>query len=272
MIKILFFSFSFFISYSYMFSQDHSWNLINSYSHKNIEAWDINPLGELIVSSQGTLHKLDTNFQIMFTQSKKNFGDISKIDARHSLKTLVFSESQQILVFVDNTLTFQEGKIDLASLNVDYATHVCYSDQTSRFWVYDEQNSRLIRFEGIQSSVKSSEISNLSSITLQHLPTSIIESQNRLLLFYKGSGVFVFDYYGSLLRKFDYPAVIQIYPSEKFIYLLRKKEIVRVERKTGVEQTIVLPYQGIDDFRVFGNTIYFKDNKGVKKYSLIQAR
>ena len=266
---ILFLSFLF--SGFLVLSQDYSWKLINNYEHKNIEAWDINPLEELIISSKGTIHKLDTNFQVMFTQSKKEFGDITKIDARHSLKTLLFSETQQMLVFVDNTLSFQEGKVDLANLDVDYATLVCYSDQTSRFWVYDEQNSRLIRFEGIKSSIKQSEISNLSSITLHSLPTSIMESQNQLLLFYKGSGVFVFDYYGSLLRKFDYPEAIQIYPSENHIYLLKKKEIVKIDRRTGLEQTIPLPIHGVEDFRVFGNAIYFKDKTGVKKYSLIQA-
>lgn len=267
----LFFFLSFLFSSMYVLSQDYSWKLIDSYSHKHIEAWDINPLEELIVSSKGSLHKLDTSFQVMFTQSKKEFGYISKIDARHSLKTLLFSENQQMLVFVDNTLSFQEGRIDLAKLDVDYATLVCYSDQTNRFWVYDEQNSRLIRFEGVKSVVKRSEISNLSSITLNSVPTSLIESQNQVLLFYKGSGVFVFDYYGSLLRKFDYPDVIHVYPTENHIYLLKKNELVKVDRRTGVEQTIPLPIHGVEDFRVFGNAIYFKDKSGLKKYSLIQA-
>jgi hypothetical protein len=269
-IAIVFFSLLF--SSASAFSQEYKWNLIKKYAHKNIEAWDINPMEELIISTQGTLHKLDTNFQVVFKQSKKEFGDISKIDARHSLKTLLFSKNQQMLGFVDNTLAYQDGKIDLATLNVDYATLVCYSDQTSRFWVYDQPNARLIRFEGIRSSVKRSEITNLTSITLQNFPTAIIESQNQLLLFYKGSGVFVFDYYGSLLRKFDYPEAFQVYPSGNFIYLLRKNEIIKVDRKSGEEFMIPLPILGIEDFRIFGNAVYFKDSSGVKKYSLIQAK
>lgn len=256
----------------YSFGQDYSWKLLNSYVHPNIEAWDINPLEELIVSSKGSLHKLDTNFQVVFTQSKKEFGDISKIDARHSLKTLLFSENQQMLVFVDNTLTFQEGKVDLSSLSVDYATQACYSDHPNRFWIYDEQDARLFRFEGIKSSVKNTEISNLSAITLESFPTSIVESQNQLLLFYKGSGVFIFDYYGSLLRKYDFPKVLQIYPTENHIYLLRKNELMRVHRRTGAELTISLPIKGVEDFRVFGDAVYFKDKTGVKKYSLFQEK
>jgi|SRR5690554_170733 len=266
---LLLFIFAFFIP---VYSQEYSWIFLRSYAQSNVVAWDINPLEELIISSQSSLYKLDTNFQVTFTQSKKEFGEITKIDARHSLKTLLFSENQQMLVFVDNTLSFQEGKIDLAELNIAYATNICYSDQTGRFWVYDEQNSRLVRFEGIQSSVKSSEITNLRGITLQNFPTSIVENNNQLFLFYKGTGAFVFDYYGSLLRKFNSSSALQIYPMEKYLYLLQPKELVRVDRITGAEETIQLPYQGIEDFRVFGNTVYFKDKNGVKKYSLIQAQ
>lgn len=250
------------------FTQNFTWNLEDSYENKSIEVWDITPLGELIVSEQGTLHKLDTNFKVAFTQSRKEFGTISKIDARHSLKTLLFSENQQMIGFLDNTLSFQDGKIDLSALNIGFGTHVCYSDQTSRFWVYDEQNTRLVRFEGIKSSVAQSEISNLMSITFNDMPKLLIENQNQLFLFYELSDVFVFDYYGSLLRKYSHKGVLQIYPTEKFLYILKKDSILRIDRITDVEETIALPKNGIEDFRVFGNSVYFKDKNGVSKYSL----
>jgi hypothetical protein len=254
------------------FGQTFTWKLEQTYENNNIEAWDITPLEELIVSEQGTLHKLDTNFKVAFTQSRKEFGTISKIDARHSLKTMLFSENQQMIGFVDNTLSFQDGKIDLALLNIGYGTHVCYSDQTSRFWVFDEQNARLVRFEGIKSSVAQSEISNLMAITYNDMPTSLIESQNQLFLFYEGQDIFVFDYYGSLLRKYFHEDAIQIYPTEKYLYILKKSAIVRLNRKTDQEESIALPIRGIEDLRVFGNEVYFKDKKGVSKYSLIPIK
>lgn len=252
--------------------QSYKWKLENSYNNKNIEAWDITPLEEVIVSDKGALYKLDTNFQLAFTQSKKGFGTITKIDARHSLKTLIYSVSHQMIGFVDNTLSFQDGKIDLSALNIGYGTQVCYSDQTSRFWVFDEQNARLVRFEGLQSSVAQSEISNLMSITYNDDPTSLIESQNQLFLFYESAGIFVFDYYGSLLRKYPYEDAIQIYPTEKYLYILRESTIVRLDRRSDMEESIELPKSGIEDLRVFGNSVYFKDKNGVSKYSLIHSK
>lgn len=253
-------------------SQSYTWKLENTYNKKNIEAWDITPLEEVVISEQGTLYQLDKNFKVAFTQSRKGFGTIAKIDSRHSLKTLLFSENQQMIGFVDNTLTFQDGKIDLAKLNIGYGTHVCYSDQTSRFWVFDEQNARLLRFEGIKSSVAQSEISNLIAITYNDMPTSMVESQNQLFLFYQGTDIFIFDFYGSLIRKYSDNEAIQIYPTKKYLYILKKNSIVRRDRKTEQEETISLPKAGIEDLRVFGDAVYFKDKNGVYKYSLIHTQ
>ena len=249
-------------------AQDPSWKLDGNYSQSDIKAWDIDPVGNLIVSAHGKLYKLDADFNVLFTQSKNSLGDITKIDARHSLKTLLFSEDQQMLKFIDNTLTFQDGGTDLAVLDVGFASLVCYSDQSKQFWVYDEQNSRLIRFKDFSSSVKSTEISNLSSITKQHSPTSIEENQNQLFLFYKGDGIFIFDYYGSLLQKIDDSLAQKVHPTENYIYILRNNVMFKVDRKTGEEQSITLPIEGIIDFRIFENVVYFKVEKGIMKFSL----
>lgn len=249
-------------------AQEPTWDSVANYTQSDIKAWDIDPVGNLIISAHGALYKLDTNFNVLFTQSKNSLGNITKIDARHSLKTLLFSEDQQMLKFVDNTLTFQEGGTDLADLDVGFASLVCYSDQSKMFWVYDEQNSRLIRFKDFLSTVRSTEISNLASITQQYTPTSIEENLNQLFLFYKGDGIFLFDYFGSLLQKIDDSLALRVHPTEDYIYILRKNEIVKVSRITGEEQSITLPIDGVKDFRISGNYIYFEVESGIMKFSL----
>jgi len=249
--------------------QKYSWNKLLEYNEKNITAWDINPLEEIVVASKYNLQLLNADFKLLFTQSDKSFGSITEVDARHSLKTLVFSASQQMLGIVDNTLSFQEGKIDLSDLEIDYASHVCDSDLSNRFWVYDELNSRLLRFEGVKASQKQLEISNLAGMTQQAEPTFIRESLNQLILFYKGSGVFIFDFYGSLIRYHSNKLALQVSSTEKYIYILTDKEIIRIERGEDNRIRIELPYEGIQDFRIYGNNVYFMDKHGIKKYSLI---
>lgn len=245
-----------------------TWKLVGNYKESNIKAWDIDPVGNLILASKESLYKIDTDFKVLFTQSRSSFGDITKIDARHSLKMLLFSEDQQMLEILDNTLTFQEGGTDLANLSVGFATLVCYSGQSKRFWVYDEQNTRLIRFKGLSSIVKSIEISNIASITRQYSPLSIEENQNQLFLFYKGGGIFIFDYYGSLLQKIEDQKALRVHPTENYIFILRENEMVKISRKNGEKSSIELPIEGIKDFRIFEDDVYFQVDSGIKKFSL----
>ena len=268
---LLFFGFIFF-GISLNAQNDTVWEQLDQYKQRDITAWDIDPVGNIIVFANGTLYKLDTDFNVLFTQSRNRLGEINKIDASHSLKTLLFSENQQMLKFVDNTLTYQEGGADLASLDIGFASLVCYSNQSNMFWVYDELNARLIRINGISSTIRRSEISNLTSITGQSAPSSIEENQNQLFLLYQGDGVFVFDYYGSLLRKIDDSLALKIHPTEKYVYILKKNAMVRINRKTGESQTIGLPIKGIIDFRIFGEKVYFETETGIKKFSLREKR
>src|SRR5690554_6355241 len=129
--------------------QTYEWTLKEEYHEENIEAWDINPLEEIIYSKGRTLYKLNNNFELVFTQSEQGFGVISIIDARHSLNAFVFYANQEVIGIVDTTLSFQEGKIDLADLSVDYATDVCYSEQSKRLSVHDEQHYELLRLQGL---------------------------------------------------------------------------------------------------------------------------
>lgn len=244
------------------------WTLMHSYFSDAILAWDVDPMGKVIISKRDVLIKLDTSFNIQFSQSSKRFGEVSKIDARHSLKSLVFSQNQQLVGFLDNTLTFQEGVKELSDSDVSYATDVCYSGQTNRYWVFDADNSSLILFDsGLNNK---SEINNLASITGAAEPTSIFESHNQLVLFYKGIGTYIFDYYGTLLRFIDDKKMEAIHVSEYYLYFVEEGKMFRMNLKTLDKISIDLPTTDISEFRIFENYVYFKTSRGIKKYFLNQ--
>lgn len=244
------------------------WTLLQSYKSDDIIAWDVDPMGKVIISKRDVLIKLDTSFNIQFSQSNKRFGEISKIDARHSLKYLVFSKDQQLVGFVDNTLTFQEGVKELSEENISYATDVCYSSQTNRYWVYDADNSRLVLFDN--SLGLTSEINNLAAITNSSEPTSIFESHNRLVLFYKGIGTYIFDYYGTLIRFIDDKKMETIHASKEFLYFIEEGQMIRLNLKTLNKISITLPTTDITEFRILENSVFFKTSTGIKKYFINQ--
>ena len=244
------------------------WTLMHSYDNEEIIAWDVDPMGKVIISKRDVLIKLDTSFSIQFSQSNKRFGEISKIDARHSLKSLVFSKDQQLVGFIDNTLTFQEGMMELSEEDISYATDVCYSSQTNRYWVYDADNSKLVLFDN--SLGNKTEINNLAAITGGSEPTSFFESHNQLILFYKGIGTYIFDYYGTLLRFIDDKKMEAIHTSKDFLYFIEEGKMIRLNLKTLNRISIALPMKDITEFRIFENYVFFKNSSGIKKYFLNQ--
>lgn len=250
-------------------AQTVEWKHVGEYTAPNIKAWGVDPMNQLIFVKGGTIYKLDTNFHVLFTQSDKNFGAITSIDASHSLKTLVFSEDQQQIGILDNTLTYQKGRIDVSKLGIDYATQVCYSNQSQRFWIYDEVNARLINVKGNVPGTIQSEISNLRGLIRASGEPTLQENSGQLFLFYKGNGIYIFDYYGSLLRKFEDSTALKSIATAEYIYFLHANSIVRINRITGEKENLKLPINGVRDFKIKGTAVYLKNSKGIMKYYLI---
>lgn len=248
------------------FAQTARWTKIHEYKAKSINAWDVDPMGKVVLSQGDVITKLDTSFAELFSQSTKQFGDIAVLDARHSLKTLVFSKDQQVIAFVDNTLTFQDGTNDLADFSVAYATNVCYSNQTNRFWIYDGDNARLLLID--DRGRQSSTINNLTAITRQSEPELLFEQGNELLLFYPNKGIYLFDYYGSLVRFYPITGTKAVYFDKHFFYFIRGNEIVRIDRKTDEKVSVELPAENVRALRVNGAFIFLEVSDGIQKYRL----
>lgn len=243
------------------------WEVRQTYSNRNIVAWDVDPMGKVIVAERDVMVKLDTSFQVLFTQSIKQFGEIASLDAAHSLKTLVFSEQQQYVVFVDNTLTIQDTKKELSDYGVAYATNVGYSNHTNRLWVFDGDNAQLLLID--ESGNQISRINNLTSIVGAAQPDALYERDNELLLFYKGVGVFVFDYYGTMISSYSNVTAEAVHFTKHFFYFVQGNRFMRVDRRTDQVQEFELPEARIINIRVHQNDIYIEYQEGIKKYSLI---
>jgi len=248
------------------FTQTARWSKIHEYKAKSIHAWDVDPMGKVVISQGDILTKLDTSFAELFSQSTKRLGDIAVLDARHSLKTLVFSEDQQVITFVDNTLTFQDRTNDLADFSVAYATNVCYSNQTNRFWIYDGDNARLLLID--DHGRQNSTINNLTAITRESEPALLFEQGNELMLFYPSKGIYLFDYYGSLMRFYPMTGAQTVYFDRNYFYFIKGSEIVRIDRKTDEKLKVALPVSDVNALRVSGSFIFLEVPHAIQKYSL----
>lgn len=256
------FIFSFFCS----FAQEREWVQIAEHEVSDVDAWDVDPMGKVIYGKSQRLYKLDTSFAMQFTEGIKRFGSVTKIDARHALKTLIFSESQQAIAFIDNTLTFHKGIKDLSILDIFFATQVSYSAQSNRYWVFDVDNTRLVLVDVNRNSVQVTE--NIAGLLNTLQVDELMEIENVLLLFDKSKGIYMFDIYGSMIDMVETQNAKAVHFSDNKLYYINDSELVRIKIKNREELRIPLPEDDIIKFRVLGSYIFFQTPTHLKKYLL----
>jgi hypothetical protein len=158
----------------------------------------VDPLGYMIYFEKDAVYKMDTTGTLMFQQSLKAYGDITDMDVISPMKYLLFFREQQSIGFFDNTFTPYQSRTRLSDLDVSYATLVCYSMQFDRFWVFDQDNSKLILFNS--DGKRSLETENLNGIIGLEEPVQMLERFGRLYVVDDRRGIYIFDMFGSLIN------------------------------------------------------------------------
>lgn len=228
-------------------------------------AWSVDPLGNVVYTQGDVIYKLDTSFNVQFQQSTKGLGEITEVDASHAQKTMVFSEDQQQIFFLDNTLTLADASIDLNQENIAYATHVSYSNQPTRYWVYDLDNFKLWLFDDLMP--KPTVIENLSGVLNGLTVDALFESENKLFIWDKAKGVYQFDVYGSLIKTYKIEnADALTYWNGSIFYF--KEEKLMEWTKLGEQKQLEFPLKKVKQFTIEEQDFYVQTDTKIIKYSL----
>lgn len=191
----------------------------------------IDPLGYQIWFEKDAVYKMDTTGNQMFQQSVKAYGRITDMDVINPMKYLVFFREQQMIGFFDNTFSPYQQKTRLADLNVSYATLVCYSMQFDRFWVYDQDNSKLILFNS--HGKRTAETENLNGLVNLQEPVQMLERNGMLYLVDEHRGVYIFDMFGSLINFVKVTNIEWIQVDENNFYYFLDEQFCMYNFKTN---------------------------------------
>lgn len=230
------------------------------------ENWSVDPNGNLLYSKEDVLVLLDTSFKERFRSSNKGFGDVTTVDARHSQKILLFSFDQQQILFVDNTLSPVGEPIDLADQDIYLATHVSYSNLSNRYWIYDQDNFRIILND--DRNQKPTIIENLNGVLGETNVDQFFEANNQLYVVDLDKGVFIFDIYGSLVNTLKIESASYVTAKNNHVFVVQKDTIVRINLKTGEKKNILVPISGIQQIQIYGNYLFIQTETQLQKYSV----
>lgn len=246
----------------------YTWKKRVSYELDSNEVWSVDGIGNVFTSKEGVINKYDTIGGLRFSQSIKSMGNMSQMLPINSMKLVHFSEEQQTLCYLDNTLSPTDDCLELAGRDIVNASMVAASSRPDLFWVFDNLNSKLILMALDNVSQKQQEIENLAGILDIENISQILERDSKLYLVEDHKGVYVFDIYGSLLNHYDQESINRIDARGQTLYMLFEKVLKRTIYETNYQQTIPLPIEGITDFRYSNQYYYFRTSQHVHKFSL----
>jgi hypothetical protein len=248
-------------------AQDYiKWNFEWKTDSLSNPVWNVDPFGNLIVSEKDKLKKFDSLGTQKFVQSNKYFGAISSVDPSNPMKTLVFSEQQQLIGYVDNTLSKQQENIELSAFDLSYVTMVSTSGQPDKFWVYDQDNSVIVL---ISKNVQQRQrIENISGLLGCKDIVQLFETENNLYLIDKQRGIYQFDIYGTLVFHWENVGILCAEVEGKFAYLLKSDKLQVINLSNQEIVNFPLPVGEFSMFKKVQNHFYFGTNSNIQRYSI----
>ena len=258
---------------SILFGQDSifSWKENFQITENNISGWNIDAFGSLIVSNSSSLIKYTTEGEIAYKISSKSFGEIKQIIPITPLKIVLFSEQQQQICFVDNTLTPVNECIDLGDYNIEFATFIGRSSRGEKLWVFDQVNSNLLLVDLNQRGKIVQEIRNVKGLISLNELIEIVEFQSNLFLFDSEGQLTKFDINGTLISQVKLDAK-DMAASDNRIWLLQQNELFLYSELENPALVCQMPAAQIDCFRSNSDRFYFQVKNKIYCYNLVKKK
>ena len=248
---------------------DGNWKYEISFPYTENAVWTVDAMRNVIISiDNNELMKFTDKGEKKFVQSQKSLGKIEQITPLNTMKILCFSQDQQTICILDNTLTVTEDCLELSEYDVFYGTLFAPSGQSDKIWVFDQVNStlKLIPLTGL---LQGQVINNLKGIINADHVVQIIEKNNKLYVLDATNGVFILDTYGTLLQKIEQEGIQRIQIKGDNVLALMKDELIIYNTiDLGVEK-VDLPKTGITDFILRDKTVYFSLDNKIEKYQFL---
>lgn len=152
-------------------------------------------LGNVYLIKDESIFKYDSLGTLQKTFSNKTFGAITSADATNALRIILFYKDFNRVVTLDNTLSQNGEPLTLETIGFPMTSLVAASHDNG-LWLYDMRNFELIRLNrNLQVEHRSGNLSQILGIELQ--PNFLIEKDNRVFLNNPGTGILLFDVFGT---------------------------------------------------------------------------
>ena len=230
------------------------------------KAFAIDELGFLyLVTNRNELIRYDNNLKQEFAYSNERLGSITSVDVNNPFKLLCFYEDYQTIIVLDNLLG-EVSRYPLFDLGYNKVQAIGISNDNF-VWLYDPIDYKLkkINTDG-RLLVESITMYNEG---LEYIkPDFLQERDNKVFLYDKENGFFVFDNLGQYIENIPIKGLtsFQILSKNKIIYL-KDKQLYSYDLvyKSSDVINLLTTYTkaSIDQMLISKNQIYMRNKNGV---------
>ena len=214
-----------------------------------------------LVNEKHNLLKMSLSGDTLFTFEDKAF-PVYFCDASNCLKVLVINEKQNILQFLDKTLTPLGGPLLIDQLSIPLVSALGIS-RDNLFWIFDQNTQELKKFDVHSTQIfNSGSVIALTGFNIQ--PHYLREQQAKVYLVDSLQGVFQFDHLGTYLYHFQSVKAKKIAVRGDKMVFLKGQELYIYDTFLMETQKLQLNgAEGIKDFALDKSEIVVLTEKSV---------
>jgi len=228
--------------------------------------WTSDECGQLYQWKANTVWLQNEQNQQPFQETYKTLGDISDIQPINGLRGLLFSENQQMLGLVDNTLQLQEGIIAFYELDFSAVSKIAASSRPDFIWIFDQYRERLILYNFKQAEVIQI-VDNCFEGSKDAQIVQFFEYQQNLICLLSDGRYFEFDRNLTLVKKLTLTPGLTLFGYQNEIWLQNQNWIEKLKPSIHSSR-IELPIQNYQQLQVLQDQFYFQQGQKIKVFRL----
>lgn len=223
-------------------------------------------LGNFYVIENSEIKKYDSDGIFLLSYNYKNLGTINYIDATDPFKVMLFQPEFLKIRTLDSRMNMQ-GEINLNYFNnLGLPKLACVTDD-GNFWIYDQQNQRLIKID--QKGTILLTGNSFNQFVDQSLnPKNLIAADNFLLMRNNDSTIFVFDKFGNYYRNIILSGLKNFQAGGNQLFYFKDDKMFSIDLNNLKESTLETPQlTGASQVRLEQHRLYVKRNNQLELYS-----
>lgn len=229
-------------------------------------SWTSDEWGQLYQWKGNTVWLQQNQNQTPFQETYKILSEISTVQPINGLRTLIFSEGQQAMGFVDNTLQMYHGVLKFYDFPFSTVSAIAVSNRPDFIWIFDQYRERLVLLN-INTLQSSQIVDNCFGGMREAQIVQFFEYNQNLICLLNDGRFYEFDRNLTLVKKLTLTPGLTLFGFQNEIWLQIQNYIEKLKPSIHSDR-IELPLQSYQQLQVLQDRFYFQQGSKIKVFRL----